>query len=87
MKNNLTLKWGTLKAWNFGVDKKGQKLLKEYHKLGASMSAMTQKDTPRQKEIICELIDLVDEKIYLDWDGKYVSQKKAKEYVMNYNNN
>jgi len=23
-------------------------------------------------------------KIYLDWDGKYVTKEEAKEYVMNY---
>jgi len=50
------------------------------------MSAMAQHNTPRQKDIICELIDLCDgDTIYLDWDGEDVSKEKAKEYVMNYN--
>ncbi len=81
----LTLKWGTLKSWNFSNSEKGQKLLKEYHEIGSSFSAMTQRDTPRQKDIICELIDLCDgDTIYLDWDGKDVPKEKAKEYVMNY---
>lgn len=81
----LTLKWGTLKSWDFGNSKKGHRLLKEYAELGASFSAMQQRDTPRQKEIICELIGLCDgDTIYLDWDGKDVSKKEAKEYVMNY---
>ena len=82
--NYLTLKWGTIKEWNFSEDEKGIKLLKEYNSIGSSLSAMTQKDTKRQKEIICELIDLVYGKIFLDWDGKYVSKKEAKKYVMEY---
>jgi len=45
---------------------------------------MMQKDTERQKEILCEVIDIVPGKIYLEWDGEYVSKKKAKEYIMNY---
>jgi hypothetical protein len=46
---------------------------------------MAQKDTQRQKEIICELIDLCDgDTIYLDWDGEDVTKEKAKEYVLNY---
>lgn len=84
-KNELTLKWGTLKAWNFSNSEKGKKLLREYNEIGSSFSAMAQNDTPRQKEIICELIDLcVSGTVYLDWDSIYVSNKKAKEYVMTY---
>ena len=82
--NYLTLKCGTLKSWNFTNSKKGQKLLHEYGEIGFSYSAMMQKDTPRQKEIICELIDLCNDKIYLEWDDEYVSKKEAKEYVKNY---
>lgn len=85
-KNELTLKWGTLKSWQFDSEK-GQKLLEEYEEIGSSLSAATQYDTPRQKEIICELIDLCDgNSIYLHWDGKYVSKEDAKVYVMNYGN-
>jgi len=84
MKDHLTLKWGTLKSWKFNSDK-GRELLKEYMEIGSSMSAMAQRDTQRQKEIICELIDEGDfETVYLDWDGKEVSKSEAKEYVMNY---
>jgi hypothetical protein len=83
--NYLTLKWGTLKSWDFTGSEKGKKLLKEYNKIGSSISAMAQKDTQRQKEIICELIDLCDgDTIYLDWDGEDVTKEKAKEYVLNY---
>lgn len=84
-KTCLTLKWGTLKSWDFSHSKKCQSLLKEYDEIGCSPGAMTQKDTPRQKEIICELIDECDgDTIYLHWDGKDVSKREAKEYVMNY---
>jgi len=82
--NELTLKWGTLKSWHFDSDQAIQ-LLKEYNEIGQSASAMLQKDTPRQKEIICELIDLCDaDTIYLHWDGIDVSKQEAKEYVLNY---
>ena len=81
----LTLKWGTLKSWNVKGNKKGEKLFKEYCSIGSSISAMCQKDTPRQKEIICEMIDLCDgDTIYLDWDGSEVSKEEAKKYVMEY---
>ena len=80
-KEHLTLKWGTLKAWEFHSSK-AKKLLEEYHEIGASLSVAMQKDTPRQKKIICELIDVGNfKKVYLDWDGKYVSKEKAKKYV------
>lgn len=84
IKNELTLKWGTLKSWHFDSHE-GRKLLREYSSLGSSFGAMQQHDTPRQKEIICELIDLCDgDTIYLEWDGKDVSKQEAKDYVINY---
>lgn len=84
-KDHLTLKWGTLKAWDFHSEK-AKALLEEYGDIGSSMSAMTQHDTPRQKEILCELIDEGNfEEIYMDWDGKYVSKQEAKDYIMGYN--
>lgn len=83
-KNELALKWGTLKRWHFDSEK-GKALLKEYHEIGSCFSAAMQEDTPRQKEIICELIDECDgETIYLDWDDKDVSKQEAKDYVINY---
>lgn len=84
--NYLTLKWGTLKAWNFEGNKEAEKLLKRYCEIGSCISAMAQRDTPEQKEIICKLINLVPGKIYLDWDGEYVSKEVAKKYVMEYGN-
>ena len=83
----ITLKWGTLKSWCVKGNPEARKLIDEYCKLGSSMSAMLQKDTKRQKEIICELIDLVPGKIYLEWHGKYVSKAAAKKYVLEYGYN
>lgn len=82
--NYLTLKWGTLKSWNFEGNKEAIKLFKYYNEIGSSFSAMAQKDTPEQKEIICKLIDLMPGEIYLDWDDKSVSKGEAKKYVMDY---
>ena len=83
-KDSLTLKWGTLKAWHFH-SQKALDLLKEYGEIGSSFSVAMQKDTVRQKEIICALIDEGDfEKVYLDWDGVYVDKEAAKNYVMEY---
>jgi len=85
-KNHLTLKWGTLKAWNFIGLPKAQKLLERYDKLGVSASAITQHDTPEQRKIVCKIIDLMPGKIYLAWDGKYVTKAEAKKYVLEYGN-
>ena len=83
-KDSLTLKWGTLKAWDFHSDE-CIKLLKEYGELGASISVICQHDTPRQKEILCELIDKGNFKyVWNDWDDKKMTKEQAKEYVINY---
>lgn len=82
--DQLTLKWGTLKAWHLHSDK-GRELLRKYHELGSSLSAMTQRDTPEQKELICQIIDECNAPtIYLDSDDKDVSKEEAKKYVMEY---
>lgn len=83
--DHLTLKWGTLKSWKLS-SARARELLREYIEAGSSMSAMLQNDSPRQKEIICELIDECGDPqgIYLDWDGKYVSKDAAKQYVREY---
>lgn len=80
---HVTLKWGTLKSWNF-TSERGIELLTKYSELGSCISAMLQKDTPEQKKLICEMIDIVPGEIFLDWDYKYVSKEDAKKYVMEY---
>ncbi len=85
MTDKLTLKWGTLKEWHFPTNTRAHDLLREYNEIGSSMSAMTQHDTPRQKEIICELIDAGDfETVYNDWSGEEMSKGDAKKYVREY---
>jgi hypothetical protein len=86
MENNdyLLLKWGTLKGWCFENSPEAFEALKEYHSLGCSMSAMLQKDTVRQKELILTMIDTVNGPISNDWDGEDYSKEQAKEYILNY---
>ena len=80
----ISLKWGTLKAWTLNTEKCRQ-LFGQYCDIGASLSAMIQKDTPEQKELICQMIDECNaETIYLDWDGVDVSKEEAKKYVREY---
>ena len=82
--DSLSLKWGTLKSWRLHSDK-GVDLLRRYHELGTSASAMTAHDTPEQKDLICQMIDECNSPtIYLEWDGKDVSKDEAKRYVMEY---
>lgn len=80
----ITLKWGTLKSWcltNPALDP----LIEEYNNEGgSSISAMAQRDTPRQKEIICEMIEIIGKPVYNDWSGEEMTIEEAKEYVMNY---
>ena len=84
MADKLSLKWGTLKSWDIQDNPKAIELLEKYIEAGASMSAALQRDTPEQKNLICEIIDAVDCEIYLEWDGKYVSKEVAKDYVLTY---
>ena len=80
----LTLKWGSLKSWNFNSDE-AKALLHQWFDIGSCASAIMHHDTPEQKKLICELIDVGDfDTVYLDWDGKDVSKEEAKDYVMNY---
>jgi hypothetical protein len=80
--NSLTLKWGTVKGWNLQTPE-AKAALQKWADGGVTFSAMMQKDTPEQKEALIAAIDHMDE-IYLDWEDKKVSRKKAKEYILNY---
>lgn len=82
---HLLLKWGTLKDWCF-VSEPALALLREYSEIGQALGAMQQRDTPRQKEIICELIDLCQGSVSNDWSGEDYTENReaAKQYVMNY---
>lgn len=81
--DHIELKWGTLKAYNL-ESPVFEPLIDEYNEIGSSMSAMMQHDTPRQKEIICEMIDIIGKPVYLHWDGVEVSPEDAKKYVREY---
>lgn len=85
MTDSLTLKWGSLKRWDIKSDA-GLECLHRYFEAGdVSASAMMQRDTPDQKQALCDLIDALDcDTVYLDWDGKDVSKDDAKKYVMEY---
>ena len=79
----LTLKWGTLKGWKLESEA-SRAIIQKYLDLGASMGAMQQRDTPEQKQLICDLIDAVDGEIMNDWSGEIMSPGEAKEYVLSY---
>lgn len=81
--SSLSLGFGTLKTWDLKT-KEQLDILKKYSKLGMAAGAAQQRDTQEQKKLICELIDTITNPrgIFLDWDGVYVSRKKAKQYVM-----
>ena len=80
----LTLKWGTLKAWDFSDSEEGIRLLEEYANYGMCWGATQQQDTPEQRDIICKLIDICDTAIINDWDGKEMTKSEAKKYVREY---
>ncbi len=77
----ISLKWGSLKSWNLH-SQECLDLLRKWHELGSSASAIAQHDTPEQKELICQIIDkCTAETIYLEWDGVDASKDDAKKYV------
>lgn len=47
---------------------------------------MMQKDTPRQKELLCTMINKVNGSVGSDWTGEDWTNNRqaAKDYVMNY---
>lgn len=84
MAANLTLKWGNVKGWDgFKKNTPAWIALGKYCDSGQGLSAM-QRQTPEQREVICELIDAVDGEIWNDWDGKRMSKEEAKAYVRGY---
>lgn len=84
-KEELTLKWGTLKGWKLNEDGPAFALLQRYSEEGMAMGAAQQRDTERQKSLLCDMIDALNaDTVYLDWDGVDVSKEEAKKYVMEY---
>lgn len=79
----LSLKWGTVKGWR-DLSKTSMAILQRYFADGMPMSCAMDRPNDERKQILCELIDELDGRIYLDWDGKYVSKVEAKKYVAEY---
>lgn len=83
MPATLTLKWGNVKGWDgFTEGHPALAALNKWADSGQGLSAM-QRQTPEQRELICEIIDVVDE-IRDDWNGVTMTKEAAKEYVRNY---
>lgn len=60
-------------------------ILQRWNNEGVSISAMTENVTDKKKEIICELIDTMqDGRIMNDWSGEAYTKDQAKKYIMEY---
>jgi len=70
----------------FTTARKHWKHLRSIAKLDLHTVAMAQNDTPRQKELICIMIDKVNGPVSSDWTGEDWTDNReaAKEYVMEY---
>ena len=84
MSEHLLLKWGTLKGWDVSENEAAMAALRKYHDAPVSMGGMSQRDTPAQKQAICELIDAIEGPITNDWSGEVMSKDEAKKYVLEY---
>jgi hypothetical protein len=80
--NTLTLKWGTVKAFNLESQEAIDALQKRAD-YGESMSAALHEDTPDQQQALIDALEFMDE-IWLDWDGKMVTREEAKEYILGF---
>lgn len=88
-KNYITLKWGTIKSYSFPDNPKAIELIREIDEIDENFTGesngLRNPQSDRQKEILCELIDLSDgDTIYLHWEGRDASKQEAKDYVNNY---
>jgi hypothetical protein len=82
-KEFLALKYGGLKTWKFNDNEEAKKLINEYDIILNEVGSF--KRTERQKQICLELIDMVKaDKIYLDWDGEFITKEEAKNYILTY---
>lgn len=81
----LTLKWGSLKAWDLNTEASLAALRKYWEGGKVAASAISQRNTEAQKDALCELIDVLEnEHVHLDWDGVDVSKEEAKKYIREY---
>lgn len=82
-KENLLLKWGSIKGWDNLTDKSVE-ILKRYYVDGMPLSAMADRPDDARREVLCELIDQIDGEIWNDWDGVQMTKEEAKKYVRDY---
>ncbi len=85
-KDTLTLKWGTLKAWDFKTDTEEMRAaIERLNELPWSMSAAAQVMTDDHKEALCAAIDAANlDYVYNDWEGTEMTKEEAKKYVREY---
>lgn len=84
MADPLLLKWGTLKGWDLESDAALAAAKKLDDAGPRAMGAMQQRDTPEQKQALCDLIDAIDGEIQNDWTGEMMTKDEAKKYVLEY---
>ena len=83
----LALKWGTIKGYNFTENPAALEKLEEIYAEGVSHSAMLQDRTKTHIELLCELVDLTNGRIYSDWTGEDFTKEEAKKYLLEYSKN
>jgi hypothetical protein len=82
----LLLKWGNVKAYDFSNSPEAMKALKEWIETEVPYSVMGHDNTPRQRELICRMIDAVNGSFTIYWGNEDCTndREKAKKYVMEY---
>lgn len=81
--SSLTLKWGTVKGWDFKDDEETWLILKKFLQ-NSPMSAMCDHPDDERKNLLCQVIDKMDGEIYNDWEGGTMTKDEAKKYVLEY---
>lgn len=77
----ITLKHGRLKDWA-ATDLSNLQLLHEY--LAIDKAQRPRKDTPRQKELLLQMIDQFQNVLHDDETDWSNDKKAAKDYILNY---
>ena len=81
---HLLLKWGSIKGWS-NMSPEQIQILQRWEAEGVSLSIVADTVTDKKKEIICELIDTMqDGRITNDWSGEKYTRDQAKKYIMEY---
>ena len=82
-KEQLELKWGTVKGWD-NLSEASQALLAEFFKDEYYLSAMSDRPNEQRKAILCKLIDQLDGVIVEDCSDEIMTKEDAKKYVLEY---